>query len=334
MPMNVDIDTSDLERVERPTPRGLPPLSLDQPLKSPFFVSQFPTTATVSPDAVNNFRNPGIPSYRITPPTPLNLAGSGTNAVPTVAVSTFNILAPPAPTISQSLISIPAGYQFSFYQVQLPLGSQTTISTYKIYRSTTSANTNALTVQTIAHNTANAGVPITIQDAQPNGVTQFYWVSAVSTAGLESSMVPAQSSTVTNNAGFNSSSQLAGTFHNNPVNTSWSPFDSVTLSNNGSVFAITITANTNQFAPGQIHYNSGSVSPPSFGTWVVFADDPTFAGGAPIYNFSSQLQTLAAAEGRLLLGKITTGGSATTGGGFSGGTGGPSFAGGRGLIQI
>jgi hypothetical protein len=211
----------------------------------------------------------------------------------------------------------------------------TTISTYKVYRNTANNSSSATVIQSIPHHTgANLGVPVAVQDSQSNGVTQFYWVSAVSTAGLESSMTPAQSSTVTNNAGFNSNSQLAGTFHNNPVNTSWSPFDSVTLSNNGSVFAITITSNTNQFAPGQIHYNSGTVSTPSFNTWVVFIDDPTFAGGAPIYNFSSQLQTLAAAEGRLLLGKITTGGSATTGGGFTGGTTGPSAVGGRGLIQI
>jgi hypothetical protein len=210
------------------------------------------------------------------------MAGSGTNAVPTVAVSTFNILAPPAPTISQSLTSIPHGYQFSFLQVQLPLGSQTTISTYKIYRSTTSANTNAQVIQTISHNPSNAGVPITIQDGQPNGSTFFYFVSAVSTAGVESSLTPAQAQgvTVTNNAGFDSNSRLASSFHNTAVNTAFAPTSTSTLSNNGLVQDINIAASTNQFAPGGLAYNSGTVSPPAFGTFYVFADDPLFLGGA------------------------------------------------------
>ena len=139
----------------------------------------------------------------------------------TASVSTFNTLQPPAPTISQTLTTIPVGYTFSFYQVRLPLGSRTAISTYKIYRATTSSNTAAQVVQTISHNPANNGIPIVVQDAQPNGVNMFYWVSAVSTAGLESSMTAAQTGTVTSNAGFNSNSQLASTFHNNPVNSSF-----------------------------------------------------------------------------------------------------------------
>jgi hypothetical protein len=333
MTWTTDIDTTNLERVERPAPRVLPPL--DSPTRSPYFVSQFPSTSVVSADAIRNFTVPNIPSFRISPPQPLNLAGAGLNATPTATTSSFNILRPPAPTISQSLISIPVGYQFSFLQVQLPLGSQTAISTYKVYRSTTSANTTAQVIDTISHNPSNNGVPISVQDSQPNATTQFYWVSAVSTAGLESTMTPAQSGTVTNTAALNSNSQLAGTFHNNPVNTTWSPRDSVTLSNGSGTTPITITANTGQFAPGQLHYNSGTVDPGTFGTWVCFVDDPQFQGGAAIYNFSNQLPNLPAAEGRLLLGKITTSSSSSsTGGGTTGGTGGSSFAGGRGLIQV
>jgi hypothetical protein len=311
----------------------MPPL--DQPTKSPYFIASIPATGTVNPDSIRNFQNPNIPSYRITPPQPLNLSGAGTNATPTVTISSFNILQPPSPTISQTLTSIPTGYQFSFLQVQLPLGSQTTISTYKIYRSSTSSNTNAQVIDTISHNPSNNGVPVVIQDAQPNGSTFFYFVSAVSTAGVESSLTPAQSGTVTNNAALNSNSQLAGTFHNNPVNISWSPRDSVNLTNPSGITTITVTSNTGQFAPGQIHYNSGTVVPGSFGSWVVWVDDPQFSGGAAPYNFDNQLQNLPAAEGRLLLGKIaTSSGSSSSGGGSTGGTSGPTAIGGRGLIQI
>jgi hypothetical protein len=332
MTWTTDIDTTDLERVERPAPKMLPPIDSFQ-IKSPFYISQVPTTATVSPDAVNNFRNPGIPSYRITPPQPLSLAGSGTNAVPTLAISSFNILAPPSPTISQTLTTIPIGYQFSFFQVQLPLGSRTTISTYKIYRSTTSSNTNAQVIQTISHNPSNAGVPIIVQDAQPNGVTQFYWVSAVSTAGLESSMVPAQTGTVVNNAGFNATFQLANSFHNNPVNVAFTPTSTTNLSNDGISHMIVVSAGTNQFAPAGVSYNSGTVDPGNFGTWYIFADDPLFQGGAVAYQFSATPPNQTAADGRLPFGKITTvNGTAKTGGGYTGGTT-PGGGGGRGYIQ-
>jgi len=145
-----NIDTTDLERIEQPPLRGLPPLSLDQPLKSPYYISQLPGASAVGADVVANFRNNGIPSYRISPPVPLNLAGATSNATPTVPTSTFNILAPPSPTISQSLISITTGYQFSFNQVQLPLGSKLAISTYKIYRAATNF-TDKSVIRTISH---------------------------------------------------------------------------------------------------------------------------------------------------------------------------------------
>lgn len=327
-----NIDTTDMERVERPAPQVLPPLD-SQILKSPYYVAQVPTTAIVNPDAVRNFHAPGIPAFRFVPPQPLNLSGAGTNATVTATVSTFNILQPPAPTISQTLTSIPTGYTFSFLQVQLPLGSTTTVSTYKVYRATSSVNTNAQVIQTISHNPANAGVPIVIQDSQANGVTQFYWVSAVSTAGLESTMTPAQSATISNIAGFNSNSQLASSFHNNPVNVAFTPTSTTNLSNNGSTTVISVSAGTNQFAPAGVVYNSGSVDPGSFGTWYIFADDPQFLGGAVTYQFSNTPPSQTAADGRLPFGKIiTVSGTAKTGGGYTGGTT-PGGGGGRGYIQ-
>ena len=335
MPFNTHVDTSDLEQVERPAPRIGPPLDLQ--LRPPFYQGALPTNAVVNPDAIRNFTVPNIPSYRILPAQPLNIAGANVNTTAAATTSIAPRQPVPAPTISSPLATIPTGYTFSFLQVRLPMGSTTAISSYKVYRGTTNVSASAVVIQSVVHHSANVGVPVVVQDAQPNGVTQFYFVSAVNISGIESTLTPAQAQGVTiiNNAGFNSNSQLASSFHNNPVNTSWAPFDSVTLSNNSIVTTITVTANTNQFAPGQINYNSGTISPAFFGTWVIFADDPTFAGGAPIYNFSANIQNLAANEGRLLLGKInTTTSSATTGGGTTGGTGGPSFSGGRGLIQI
>lgn len=335
MPENLNIDTTDLERVERVAPRVLPPID-SQPAKSPFYRGQVPTTAIVNPDAVRNFQMPVIPAYRIVPPQPLALAGSGTNAPADTSKSTFNILQPPAPTISQTLSSIPTGYQFAFFQVQLPLGSQTTIANYKVYRSSSSSNNAASVIQTISHNPANSGVPIVVQDAQPNNVTRFYWVSAISTAGLESTLTPAQSGSVTNNAGFNSNSQLASSFHNTALNVAFVPTSATVLSSNGLSTAITINASTNQFAPSGISYNSGSVDPGSFGPFVIYADDPQFQGGPVIYH-SATTATIAsqvASDSRMIFGKILTANGATnSGGGNTGGTT-TDGAGGRGYILI
>jgi hypothetical protein len=334
MTWNTDINTDGLERVERPMPRPLPPIDL-QPSRSPFYISQVPTTAFVNPDAIRNFHAPQLPSYRITPPQPLAIAGSSTNATPTVSTVAFNILQPPAPTIAQALSSNHVGYQFSFFQVRLPLGSTMAISTYKVYRNTTSANTTAKVIDTITHNPANVGTPIVIQDAQPNGVTQFYWVSAVSTAGVESTLTPAQSGTVSNTSALNSNSQLASSFHNNPADVTFSPTSTSVLSNDGLTFVTVVAASSNVFSAGLVSYNSGTVAISSFGTWFVYADDPLFQGGAVIYQSTSNAPfQQAGAPGRLPFGKITTvSGSTKTGGGYTGGTTGSGAGGGRGYVQ-
>jgi hypothetical protein len=334
MAMNTGIDTTDLQRVERTLPTLALPVP-DQPVKSPFYRGQFPTTAIVNPDAIKNFQTPGIPAYRIVPPQPLNLAGSSSNATPTTSTVASIVLQPPAPTIAQTLSSIPTGYTFSFFEVRLPVSSNITISAYKIYRNTTSDVSSATAIQTVPHNPATLANPVVVQDAQPNATTQFYWVSAVSTAGIESSLTPAQSATVANKAGFNSNSQLASTFNGLPVNTSWSPTASTVLSNNGLGTTVTISANTNQFAPGQISYNSGSVNSGAFGPQLIFLDDPSFQGGAVPYSVSLFVQGQVTSEGRLVIGRITTSSTATsTGGGTTGGTSGTGAAGGRGLVLL
>jgi hypothetical protein len=333
MPINENIDTTDLEPIEPRTVTMAPPL--DQPQKSPFYRGQVPTTAIVNADAIRNFTTVGIPSYRIVPPQPLNLAGSAINA--TAAATTRPVLTQPtpAPAIVQTLTTIPTGYQFTFRQVLLPLSSTTAINSYKVYRNTVNVSASAQAIQSIPHHPESTGVPVVVQDSQPNGVTMFYWVSAVSVVGVESSLTPAQASAVASNAGFNSNSQVASSFHGQPVSTSWAPTSSTVLSNTGLSLTIVISSNVNQFAAGTIPLNSGSVTPASFGTWAVFADDPTFAGGPVIYSVSANLQNQVLNEGRMCLGVITTVNSgSSTGGGTSGGTTGASAAGGRGLILL
>lgn len=127
--------------------------------------------------------------------------------------------------------------------------------------------------------------------------------------------------------------RLANSFRANPVNVSNTPTSSTVLSNaGGAATLITIAASTAQFGNGTISYNGGSVDPGVQGTFFVFADDPTFAGGAVIYQFSTSAPNQTAADGRQNFGKITTSAAASTGGGSSGGTT-PGGGGGRGFNQ-
>lgn len=115
-------------------------------------------------------------------------------------------------------------------------------------------------------------------------------------------------------------SRLAGSFRNNPANVSSCPTSSSVLSNNGVATVIVIAASTSQYGDGTVSYNSGSVDPGVFGTYYIYADDPTFAGGAVSYGFSTTPPNQCAANGRIPFGKIVTlGGSANTGGGYGGG---------------
>jgi hypothetical protein len=106
------------------------------------------------------------------------------------------------------------------------------------------------------------------------------------------------------------------------------------LSNNGLTTPITISANTNLFAPGNVSYNSGSVDFGSFGTFVILANDPHFQGGSSaIYSIATLLSSQVNSDGNIVVGKITiANGSTSTSGGNTGGSQGSSGIGGRGLV--
>ncbi len=71
MPMNTMVDTRGMERMEPAAKPFVPPLV--EAFRSPFYRGPMPTTAIVNPDAVRNFNNTGIPTYRINIPQPLIL---------------------------------------------------------------------------------------------------------------------------------------------------------------------------------------------------------------------------------------------------------------------
>jgi len=112
-------------------------------------------------------------------------------------------------------------------------------------------------------------------------------------------------------------------FELTPTSTSGTPISATGLcTQSGTSMTINIAASTWQFGSGQVSYNSGSVTPASYGIWYVYADDPGFGGGAVTYVATATGSTVNANNGRMYYGVITTvagGGGVSAGGGTGGG---------------
>jgi len=122
-------------------------------------------------------------------------------------------------------------------------------------------------------------------------------------------------------------SQILATKEGSLVNTQWSFTTSGILSQSGTSTTINIGSSTAQFGFGQVTYNSGSVNPGAYGTFHIYADDPSYTGGAVTYQFTSNYWDANAGEGRIYFGAVTTAsGGGGTGGGGGGGTGHSCFS--------
>jgi hypothetical protein len=219
---------------------------------------------------------------------------------------------PPAPTISQTLTSTPLGIQFSFNQVNLS-GTQDVITAYRVYKNSSNSFSGSTLFQTFAHDPTHLGA-IVVQDTIGGGQTNYYWVTSVNSIGLESTATAAQSSAV--------ATGLATSASVTPVNNAGiSTSSSAILTQSGTTKTINVAAFTVQYAKGQVSYNSGSVTPSVYGTFAVFLNDPTFAGGSVTFTATQQGFVSVAGDGYCCIGTITT---AAGGGGTGGGGGGSS----------
>lgn len=117
--------------------------------------------------------------------------------------------------------------------------------------------------------------------------------------------------------------RLAGTFRNNAVNSFVNLDPPVVLSQSGTSTTILVSASTGHFGDGNVSYNSGSNNTGVYNTFFVYADDPTFAGGALSYTATQQQRDLTSSNGRLYFGEqqLLSGGGGTSGGGGGGGKG-------------
>lgn len=135
------------------------------------------------------------------------VAADGTPANFALAVRTTVALdgvvsAPPAPSIAQSLVGTPLGYQFSFNEVILT-SQQDVIDSYRIYRNTVNDDTTATFITSFKHNPNPSGAIVFTDNLSTvaSGLSYYYWVSAINTVGLESLKTAAQSGTVVGSVG-------------------------------------------------------------------------------------------------------------------------------------
>jgi hypothetical protein len=133
---------------------------------------------------------------------PLGLSAGYQFAAHCSLILTGTVGAPPAPTISQSLVGTPLGYQFGFNQVLLPANDIEVISAYNIYRNTSNNSATATLISTMVPNPNLTGA-LTYSDTviASLGLTYYYWVSAVNSASFESTLTPAQSGAVQGSIG-------------------------------------------------------------------------------------------------------------------------------------
>ncbi len=107
-----------------------------------------------------------------------------------------------------------------------------------------------------------------------------------------------------------------------PINTSGTFLGGSPCSQSGTSTAINVAAATMQFGDGQVSYGAGSVDPGSYGTWYIYADDPTYSGGTVTYYATANQSDVYGSNGRIFFGAITTaggGGAVSVNGGAGGG---------------
>jgi hypothetical protein len=122
---------------------------------------------------------------------------------------------------------------------------------------------------------------------------------------------------------FSLTNYYVGTSNQVPLNTTSTYTGPNPLSSSAGSHTINIAAFTIQWGFGTVSYNSGSVTPGSYTTYYIYCDDPTYAGGAVAYQYTTDSRILYQSDGRLYIGSITTSATAPGSGGGGGGGGCP-----------
>jgi hypothetical protein len=256
-------------------------------------------------------------------------AAADLDAAPTATVLLDGVNStPPSPTVTQNLVAIPNGYQFTFTMEGALLAD--VIDGYWVYRSSSSSTPTPPTsrFQYVLQSTSSSGSDgFVFQDgAVEVGATYYYWVSAVNKSGLESSLTSAQSGATT--AG--GANPVEGSYVIAPASGA-SCLSSTDLGAGAANISIAaFTLHCAQF-PSGVSYNAGAAALTVDDTstaianstlYAVYCDDVGLVGGTQTYKCTKNKKTLVQVAGRILIDTITTaanGGGGTSGGGDGGG---------------
>ena len=120
------------------------------------------------------------------------------NPATTVTLGTI-----PAPQITSALAANGSGVEFTFNQLTIA-----GIDGYRIYRNTSNSFAGASQLQYLKH-AALTTTSVTVRDVSAAGSIFYYWVTAVSTNGLESAPAAAQATSVKSGSVVNSDGSVS-----------------------------------------------------------------------------------------------------------------------------
>lgn len=96
-------------------------------------------------------------------------------------------------------------------------------------------------------------------------------------------------------------------YYRMPVSPSVSAIANVSIAQSGTTTAINVSAGSYYLGLATtLSANSGSVDPGAYGTYYVYFDDPTYQGGAEVYQATTDITVLTQSPGRFPVAVITT----------------------------
>ena len=129
-----------------------------------------------------------------------------------------------------------------------------------------------------------------------NGTASLWYPTGSAVVDLTNQSVP--------NTPLNSNGQLASQLKSNPISSTGAFTGPNPLTQSSTSKTINVAASTIVFGSHSVTYSSGTVTPANYGLYYVYADDPTFAGGAVTYVATTNPLDIYSNDGRLYFGSI------------------------------
>lgn len=129
-----------------------------------------------------------------------------------------------------------------------------------------------------------------------NGTKSLWYPTGSATVDLTNQSLP--------NTPLNSNGQLASQLKSNQISATGAFTGANPLTQSSTSKTINVAASTIVFGSNSVTYSAGTVTPANYGLHYVYADDPTFAGGAVTYVATTNPLDIYSNDGRLYFGSI------------------------------